>query len=57
MWTLGLGVTDDATVMTGGQASFVRILFDFFCKNMVSILTHNISLTFYMSHMKMNIFG
>jgi hypothetical protein len=40
-------VIGDATMMTGGQASFVGILLDFLCKNMVSILTNNIALTFY----------
>jgi hypothetical protein len=43
-------VTSDAAVMTGGQASFVRMLLDFFCTNMVSILTNNIALTFYVSY-------
>jgi hypothetical protein len=57
MWTFGSDVTDDAAVMIGGQASFVRMLLDFLCRNMVSILTHNIALTFYMSPMRRDIFG
>jgi hypothetical protein len=56
MWTFGSDVTGDAAVMTSGQASFVGMLLDFLCKNMVSILTNNISLTFYMSAMRMDIF-
>jgi hypothetical protein len=44
-------VTGDAAVMTDGQASFVGMLLDFLCRNMVSILTKNIALTFYMSPM------
>jgi hypothetical protein len=56
MWTFGSDVTGDAAVMTGGQASFVRMLLHFLCKNMVSILTNNIALTFYMSLMRMDIF-
>jgi hypothetical protein len=39
-------VTGDAAVMTGGHASFVGMLLDFLCGNMVSILTNNIALTF-----------
>jgi hypothetical protein len=46
LWTFGSDVTGDVAVMTGGQASFVRMLLDFFCRNMVSILTPNIALTF-----------
>jgi hypothetical protein len=57
MWTIGSDVTGDATVITGGQASFGRMLLDFFCRNMVSILTHNIALTIYMSLMRRDIFG
>jgi hypothetical protein len=57
MWTFGSDVTGDAAVMTGGQASFVRMLLDFFCRNMVSILTHNIAHTFYMSPIRRDIFG
>jgi hypothetical protein len=57
MWTYGSDVTGDAAVMTSGQASFVRMLLDFFCRNMVSILTPNIALTFYMSPMRRDIFG
>jgi hypothetical protein len=57
MWTFGLDVTGDAAVMTSGQASFVRMLLDFFYKNMVSILTHDIAYTFYMSPMRRDIFG
>jgi hypothetical protein len=49
-------VTSDAAVMTGGQAFFVRMLLDILCGNMVSILTHNIALTFYMSPMRSDIF-
>jgi hypothetical protein len=56
MWTFGLDVTDDAAVMTGGQASFVGMVLDFLCKNMASILTNNIALTFYMSPMRRDIF-
>jgi hypothetical protein len=57
MWTIGSDVTGDAAVITGGQDSFGRMLLDFFCRNMVSILTHNIALTFYMSPMRRGIFG
>jgi hypothetical protein len=57
MWTYGSNVTDDAAEMIGGQASFVRMLLDFFCRNIVSILTPNIALTFYMSSMRRDIFG
>jgi hypothetical protein len=57
MWSFGSDVTSDATVMTGGQASFVRMPLDFFCRNMVSIFTHNIAHTFYMSPMRRDIFG
>jgi hypothetical protein len=42
-----LDVTGDAAVMTGGHASFVGMLLDILCRNMVSILTNNIALTFY----------
>jgi hypothetical protein len=49
-------VTGDATMMTGGQAYFVGMLLDFLCRNMVSILTNNIALTFYMSSMLSDIF-
>jgi hypothetical protein len=49
-------VIGDATVMTGEQASFVGMLLDFLCRNMVSILTNNIALTFYMSPMRSDIF-
>jgi hypothetical protein len=56
MWTFGLDVTSDAVVMTGGQTSFVGMLLDFFCKNMVSILTNNIALTFYITPMRRDIF-
>jgi hypothetical protein len=56
MWTYGSNVTGDAAMMTGGQASFVRMLLDFFCRNMVSILIHNIALTLYMSPMRRDIF-
>jgi hypothetical protein len=52
MWTFGSDVTGDAIVMTGGQASFVGMLLDFLCRNMVSILTNNIALSFYMSPMQ-----
>jgi hypothetical protein len=44
LWTFGSDVTGDAVVMTGGQASFVGMLLDFLCRNMVSILTNNIAL-------------
>jgi len=43
--------------MTGGQVSFVRMLLDLFCRNMVSNLIHNIALTLYMSPMRRDIFG
>jgi hypothetical protein len=56
LWTFGSDVTGDALVMTGGQASFVGMLFDFFCINMVSILTNNIAISFYMSPMQGDIF-
>jgi hypothetical protein len=49
-------VTGDAAVMTGGQASFIGMLLDFLYRNMVSILTNNITLTFYMSPMRRVIF-
>jgi len=49
-------VTSDAAMIADGQAPFVRMLLDFFCRIMVSILTHNIALTFYMSPMKRDIF-
>jgi len=49
-------VTGDAAVMTGGQTSFVGMLLDFLCRNMVSSLTNNIALTFYMSPMRRDIF-
>jgi tRNA A37 threonylcarbamoyladenosine synthetase subunit TsaC/SUA5/YrdC len=57
MWTFGSDVIGDAAVMTGGQASFVRMPLNFFCRNMVSILTNNIALTIYMSPMRRDIFG
>jgi hypothetical protein len=51
MWTFGSDVTGDVAVMTGGQVSFVIMPLDFFCRNMVvSILTHNIALNFYVSY-------
>jgi hypothetical protein len=56
MWTFGLDVTGDVAVMTGGQASFVGMLLDFLCTNMVSILTNNIAFTFYMSPIRRDIF-
>jgi hypothetical protein len=56
MWTFGSDVTDDAAVMTDGQASFIGMLLDFLYRNMVSILTNNIALTFYMSPMRRDIF-
>jgi hypothetical protein len=56
MWTFGSDVTNDAAVMAGGQASFVGMLLDFLCKNMVSILTNNIAFTFYMYSMRRDIF-
>jgi hypothetical protein len=49
-------VTGDVAVMAGGQAFFVGMLLDFLCKNMVSILTNNIALAFYMSPMRSDIF-
>jgi hypothetical protein len=57
LWTFGSDVTGDAAVMIGGLASFLRMLLDFFCRNMVSILTPNIALTFYMSPIRRDIFG
>jgi hypothetical protein len=56
MWTSGSDMTGDAAVTTGGQASFVGMLVDFLYRNMVSILTNNIALTFYMSPMRRDIF-
>jgi hypothetical protein len=56
MWIFGSDVTGDAAVITGGQASFVGMLFDSPCRFKVSILTNNIVLAFYMSPMWMNIF-
>jgi len=56
MWTFRSDVTGDAAVMTGGQTSFVGMLLDFLCKNMVCILANNIALTFYMSPMRRDIF-
>jgi hypothetical protein len=55
MWTIGSDVTGDAAVMIGGQASFVRMLLDILCRIMISILTNNIVLTFYMSPMRRDI--
>jgi hypothetical protein len=52
LWTLRSDVTGDATVMSGRQASFVRMLCDSLCRFKVSILTNNISLAFYMSPMQ-----
>jgi hypothetical protein len=49
-------VTGDAALMIGGQASFVGILLDFLCRNMVSSLTNNIALAFYISPMRRDIF-
>jgi hypothetical protein len=49
-------MTGYAIVMTGGQASFVEILLDFLCRNMVSILTNNIALTFKMFPMRRDTF-
>jgi hypothetical protein len=46
LWTLGSDVIGDAAVMTGGQASFVGMLFDNPCRFKVSILTNNIVLPF-----------
>jgi hypothetical protein len=56
LWTFGSNVTSDAAVMTGGHASFVGMLFDNLCRFKVSILTNNISLNFYMSPMRRDIF-
>jgi hypothetical protein len=56
MWTFGSDVTGYAAMMTGGQASFDGMLLDFLCKNMVSILTNKIVLTFYMSRMRRDMF-
>jgi hypothetical protein len=56
MWTFGSNVTGDAAMMTGGHASFVGMLFDNLCRFNVSILTNNIALTFYTSHMRRDIF-
>jgi hypothetical protein len=56
LWTFGSDVTSDAAVMIGGQTSFVGMLLDFLCINMVSIPTNNIALTFYMSPMRRDMF-
>jgi hypothetical protein len=56
LWTLGSDVIGDVAVMIGGQASFVGVLFDSFCRFKVSIFTNNIALTFYMSLMRRDIF-
>jgi hypothetical protein len=56
LWTLGSDVTGDATVITGGQAFFVGMFFNYLCRFKVSILTNNIALTFYMSPMRRGIF-
>jgi hypothetical protein len=56
LWTFRSNVIGDAAEVTGGQASFVGMLLDFLCRNMVSILTNNIALTFYMSPMQRDIF-
>jgi hypothetical protein len=56
MWTFGSNVTGDAAMMAGWEASFVGMMLDFLCRNMVSILTNNIALTFYMSPMRRDIF-
>jgi hypothetical protein len=53
MCTFGSDVTGDAAVMTGGQAYFVEMLLDFLCKNMVSILTNNIALSYAEGHILM----
>jgi hypothetical protein len=45
LWTFGSDVTGDGAMMTCGNASFVGMMLDFLCRNMVSILTNNISLT------------
>jgi hypothetical protein len=50
MWTFVSDVTGDAVVMTNGQASFVGMLFDSLYRFKVSILTNNITLTFYVSY-------
>jgi hypothetical protein len=57
LWTFGSNVTGDAAMITGGQASFVGMLFDNLCRFKVSILTNIIALTFYMSLMWRDIFG
>jgi hypothetical protein len=42
--------------MTSRQAYFVWMLLDILCRIMISILTNNIALTFYMSPMRRDIF-
>jgi hypothetical protein len=49
-------VTSDAVVMIGWRAFFVGMLFESLCRFIVSILTNNIALTFYMSPMRRDIF-
>jgi hypothetical protein len=56
LWTFGSDVTGDAAVMTGRQASFVWMLLYILCRIMISILTNNIAITFYMSPMRKDIF-
>jgi hypothetical protein len=56
LWIFGSDVTGDVAVMTGGHASFVGMLLNFLCRNMVSFLTNNIALTFFMSPIRRDIF-
>jgi hypothetical protein len=56
LWTLGSDVTGDAAVMTRGKTSFVGMLFDSLCIFKFSILTNNMTLSFYMSPMRRDIF-
>jgi hypothetical protein len=56
LWTFGSDVTGDVAVMIGRQASFGWMLLDNLCRIMISILTNNIALTFYMSPMRRDIF-
>jgi hypothetical protein len=56
LWTLESDVTGDTAVMASGQASFAWMLLDILYRIIVSILTNNITLTFYMSSMRRDIF-
>jgi len=56
LWTFGSNVTSDAAVMTSRQAFFGWMLLNILYRIMISILTNNIALTFYMSPMRRDIF-